>query len=67
MSLFWVSRLKYLCFLSLEACEEDDDPMSPLVFQVTHRRPPSKYGHNVNVVEQQRHLPGVSHWEFPRR
>ena len=41
MSLFLVGRVKQLCFLSLEDCEENGYPISPLVFKVTHRKPPS--------------------------
>ena len=30
-----------MCFCSLDNCEDVGDPISPLVFQVTHRTPPS--------------------------
>ena len=39
--LFSASRVKEMCFCSLDNCEDVRDPISPLVFQVTHRIPPS--------------------------
>ena len=42
MLLFSISRLQWLCFCSMEICEEVGNPIRPQVFQVTHRRPPSR-------------------------
>ena len=40
-SLFSASRVKEMCFCSLDNCEDVGDPISPVVFQETHRIPPS--------------------------
>ena len=39
-SLFSASRVKEMCFCSPDNCEDVGDPISPLVFQETHRIPP---------------------------
>ena len=45
-----------MCFVSLESCEEAGDPISPLVFQVMHRRPPSGIWTHVFLVNRSRCL-----------
>ena len=55
MLLFLASRVKQLCFLSLENCGERGDPISPVEFQVMDAVFLAVEEHrvsNVNVEEQ---------------